>query len=410
MRVLIISQYFWPENFKINDLTDELVRRGHTVTVLTGIPNYPAGEVFDAFKQDRMAFEHYVGANVCRVPMLARGRGGLRLLLNYLSFVVGACICGPWKLRGSEFDIIFVYEPSPVTVGLPAVLMARLKRAPVVFWVQDLWPDTLVAVGKVRSPKVLAAVGLLVRFIYSRCALVLGQSQGFLANISQYCSDAKKIRYFPNWAEDVFNFVDLVPAPEVPAQVGAFNILFAGNVGEAQDFPSILNAAESLKSNRSIRWLIVGDGRMTDWLQSEVIRRGLEHCFLMLGRFPLDRMPSFYVHADALLVSLKPDPVFSLTIPSKVQSYLSSGIPLLGMLDGEGANVIRDANAGLVCPAGNSQQMAQMVREMAALTKGQRRQLGENGRGYALKEFSRQVLMDRLENWFFELVNTSKNS
>ena len=405
MRVLIVSQYFWPENFRINDLACELVRRGHNVTVLTGIPNYPAGKVFGAFEQDRKAFDHYVGIEVRRIPMLVRGSGNLQLLLNYLSFVIGACIFGPWRLRGLKFDVIFVFEPSPVTVGIPAVLLGRLKRVPVVFWVQDLWPETLAAVGVVRSPKVLAAVGKLVHFIYNRCALVLGQSHGFLDSIAQYCADVKKIRYFPNWAEDVFSLTDIVPAPEVPAQEEAFNILFAGNVGEAQDFPAVLDAAESLKHNPAIRWLIVGDGRVTGWLRTEVARRGLEHCFLLLGRFPLERMPSFYVHADVLLVSLKRDPIFALTIPGKVQSYLLAGIPLLGMLDGEGADIIRNANAGLACPAGEAKQLAQAVLQLAAMSDSERRQLGKNGRTYAQKEFNRDVLMERLESWFVEIVN-----
>lgn len=410
MRVLIVSQYFWPENFRINDLTRELVQRGYSVTVLTGIPNYPAGKVFKEFTQDPNAFAHYSGAKVCRVPMFARGSGSLRLLLNYLSFVAGACIFGAWRLRGQGFDVIFVFEPSPVTVGLPAVFLGWLKRSPVVFWVQDLWPETLAAVGAVRSPEVLTAIGALVRFIYNRCALVLGQSHGFLDNIAQYCSDAKRIRYFPNWAEEVFRSTDIVPAPEVPAQTGTFNILFAGNLGEAQDFPAVLDAAERLKSNPDIRWLIVGDGRMTEWVRNEVMRRGLAHCFLLLGRFPLERMPSFYVHADAALVSLKRAPVFALTIPGKVQSYLMAGIPLLGMLDGEGARVIREANAGLACPAGDSCSLAQAVLKLSAMSKKERHQLGENGRVYAQKEFSREGLMGRLEGWFTELANANRQT
>jgi glycosyltransferase involved in cell wall biosynthesis len=408
VRVLIVSQYFWPENFRINDLTRELMQRGYSVTVLTGIPNYPAGKVFKEFTQDPKAFAHYAGARVCRVPMFVRGSGSLRLLLNYLSFVVGACVFGAWRLRGQGFDVIFVFEPSPVTVGLPAVFLGWLKRTPVVFWVQDLWPETLTAVGAVRSPKVLAAIGALVRFIYNRCALVLGQSHGFLDNIAQYCSDPKKIRYFPNWAEEVFLSTDIVSAPEVPAQAGTFNILFAGNLGEAQDFPAVLDAAESLKNNAAIRWLIVGDGRMTDQVRNEVARRGLAHCFLLLGRFPLERMPSFYVHADAALVSLKRAPVFALTIPGKVQSYLMAGIPLVGMLDGEGARVICEANAGLVCPAGDSSGLAQAVLKLSAMSKKERDRLGENGRVYAQKEFSREGLMGRLGEWFVELANANR--
>ena len=405
MKILIVSQYFWPENFRINDLTQELVQRGHSVTVLTGIPNYPTGTVFEDYRKTPKAFDYFSGARVFRVPMLARGNGAVRLFLNYLSFVIGACLYGPWRLRCQQVDVIFVFEPSPVTVGLPAILLGRIKRAPVIFWALDLWPETLAAIGVVRSPMVLGWVGHLVRFIYERCTLVLGQSRGFLPKLSKYCSDLKKIRYFPSWAEEIFNEADLVSAPEVPVQERVFNVLFAGNIGEAQDLPAVLNAAESLRDNNAIRWLIVGDGRRSDWVHEEVARRGLQRNVMLLGRFPVERMPSFYAHADALLVSLKKDPVFSLTIPGKVQSYLMAGLPILGMLDGEGAQVITDANAGLVCAAGNSGGLASAVLEMFAMSVDQRKQLGVNGRDFAHKEFGRGLLMDQLEVLLHEAID-----
>lgn len=404
MEILIVSQYFWPENFRINDLSQELVKRGHQVTVLTGIPNYPDGKVFPSYVEAPERFLHYSGASVIRVPMLARGKGSLRLMFNYLSFVLGACLFGPWKLRGQNFDVIFVYEPSPVTVGLPAILLGRLKRAPVVFWVLDMWPETLAAIGVVRSPKLLAAVGRLVSYIYNRCTLVLGQSQGFLEGIARYCTDVSKIRYFPSWAEEVFVQDDCEPAIEVPRSEGVFSILFAGNIGDAQDFPAVLEAAESLSCDPNIRWVVVGDGRKMGWLQEEVVRRGLSHCVLLLGRFGVERMPSFFAHADALLVSLKRDPVFSLTIPGKVQPYLMSGIPLLGMLDGEGAKVIREANAGLVCSSGDARGLAIAAQKLAAMSKEERQRLGRNGRIYAQNFFCRDALMNKLCNWFEEVV------
>jgi glycosyltransferase involved in cell wall biosynthesis len=403
MRILVVSQYFWPENFRINDLVQEFVQRGHDITVLTGYPNYPGGEIFEDFRNAPSAFSHFSGAKVCRVPLITRGKGGLHLALNYLSFMLSATLLGPMRLRSQSFDVVFVFEPSPVTVGIPAVVLGKLKRAPVVFWVLDLWPETLAAVGAVRSRRFLEVIGWLVRFIYNRCELVLGQSKGFLGGIAKYCSDARKIRYFPSWAEEVFNHGGVQLASEVPVQNGSFNVLFAGNIGEAQDFPAVLDAAECLKDNSAIRWLIVGDGRMTDWLRQEIIRRGLEQRFFLLGRFPFERMPSFYAHADVLLVSLKADPVFSLTIPGKVQSYLMAEIPLVGMLDGEGANVIREAQAGIACSAGDSLGLAQAVQELAAMSKDERLILGRNGRAYAKQEFGRKALMDRLEGWFDEV-------
>ena len=405
MNILIVSQYFWPENFRINDLTQELVQRGHNVTVLTGKPNYPVGRVFDEYLENPTKFEQFRGAKVLRVPMLARGQGPVRLFLNYLSFVIGACLFGPWRLRGQRVDAIFVFEISPVSVGLPAILFGRIKQAPIVFWVLDLWPETLSAIGVVRSPRILRWVGRLVNFIYERCTLVLGQSRGFLVSIAKYCSDTRKIRYFPSWAEEVFNEHELVPAPEIPFEEGIFNVLFAGNIGEAQDLPSVLDAAELLRYNTKIRWLIVGDGRRSDWLHEEVARRGLERSVHLLGRFPIDRMPSFYAHADALLVSLKMDPVFNLTIPGKVQSYLMAGIPILGMLDGEGAQVIKDSNSGLVCAAADASGLALAVLKMFAMSAEERSQLGVNGRCFAQKEFGRGLLMDRLEVMLYEAVD-----
>jgi colanic acid biosynthesis glycosyl transferase WcaI len=408
LRILVVSQYFWPENFRVNDLVKEWGHRGHQVTVLTGIPNYPAGKVFDAYQAQPSAFATYEGAELVRVPMLPRGSGSLRLMLNYLSFVVGGCIFGPWRLRGKPADVIFVFEPSPVTVGLPAIWLGKIKNAPVVFWALDLWPETLAAIGVVRSPRVLGWVGHLVRHIYNRCTLVLGQSRGFLGSIARYCDDKAKIRYFPSWAEEVFMDHSLKPAPEVPDWTDGFTVVFAGNVGEAQDMPSVLDAAERLKDDTRIRWVIVGDGRKSDWLQSEIVRRELDKQVLLLGRFPVERMPSFYAQADALLVSLKRDPVFSMTIPGKVQSYLMAGIPLLGMLDGEGAAVIRDAHAGLTCEAGDSAGLAQAVLALAAMPTAERKQMGLNGREYAHQEFDRAQLMGRLEDLLSEAVSISK--
>lgn len=404
MRILVITQYFWPENFRVNDLVKEFVERGHQVMVLTGIPNYPAGKTFEAYRDDPAAFSKFEGVSVVRVPMLPRGAGSFRLILNYLSFVVGAAVWGTWRLRNIAFDVIFVFEPSPVTVGLPAVLLSKLKNAPVVFWVLDLWPETLAALGVLRSTQVLTSVGRMVRFIYDSCTLVLGQSRGFLDSIAKYCTDKTKIRYFPSWAEDVFIDTNAKPAAEIPLFPGGFSVVFAGNIGEAQDMPAVLDAAERLKDNPSIRWIIVGDGRKFEWLQNEVTKRGLKERFLLPGRFPVERMPSFYAHADVLLVSLKRDPVFSMTIPGKVQSYLMAGIPLIGMLDGEGANVIREAKAGFACSAGDGAALAEIVLKMSVMSVETCSSLGINGRRYAQQEFGRAQLMDRLESFFKEAI------
>jgi colanic acid biosynthesis glycosyl transferase WcaI len=403
MRILVVSQYFWPENFRVNDLVAEWGSRGHGVTVLTGLPNYPEGRVFESFRADAAPFLEYAGAPVIRVPMLPRGEGGLQLALNYASFAISACIVGAWRLRGREFDVIFVFEPSPVTVGLPAVLQRRLKRAPLAFWVLDQWPETLVAVGAARSPWVLAAVGRLVSFIYRRCDLLLAQSRSFIPQIRRYAGPRPHVEYFPSWSDSTPAAGHADPAPEVPPLPGVFTVLFAGNIGDAQDFPAILDAAERLKDRPDIRWIVVGDGRRAEWVAAEAQRRGLNERFLLLGRFPLERMPSFFESSDALLVSLRPDPIFAMTIPGKVQSYLAAGRPLLGMLDGEGAELIERGGAGLVCRAGDSTGLATNVARMADTPAADRAAMATRATELSTSEFDRDQLMGRLEKWLGEL-------
>lgn len=404
MRILVITQYFWPENFRINDLTAALVERGYHVTVLTGRPNYPSGRIFPEFKNSPESFSIYETCPVIRAPMLLRGQGSLRLVLNYFSFAFGAACSGLLKLRGQSFDAIFVFEPSPVTVGLPAILLGKMKKAPVIFWVLDLWPETLAAIGIVRSPRILLWIGYLVSFIYNRCTMVLGQSKGFLNKIQRYCKDGKKIRYFPNWAEDIYTTNMNKLASEVPHRPDLFNIVFAGNIGEAQDMQAVLDSAIVLKNDAQIRWLIIGDGRKSDWLATQVKNLALGDNFLLLGRHPPERMPEFYAHADALLVSLKQDPVFSMTIPGKIQSYLMVGKPILGMLDGEGAAVIQEAKAGLTCNAGDSIGLSQAIRTMAAMSKSEREKLAQNGVLYAKQEFGREKIMDKLDALLLEAI------
>jgi colanic acid biosynthesis glycosyl transferase WcaI len=401
MRLLVVSQYFWPENFRINELVETLVARGHDVTVLTARPNYPEGVVYPEYAAAPTKFAHYAGAAVVRVPFAPRGHGAARLVLNYATFVASAATLGAWRLRGRPFDAVFVFQPSPVTSCLPALVIGRLKRAPVILWTLDLWPETLQAVGVLRSPLLLSFVGRLVRFIYRRCALVLGQSRAFASNVERYAGGADRFRYFPQWSEALFSIdpASVAPAPEVQPYAGTFNVLFAGNIGDAQDFPAILDAAERLRHRPDIRWLVVGDGRAAAWVREEVERRGLGARVILLGRHPAERMPAFFKGASALLVSLKRAPVFALTIPGKVQAYLASGLPVLGMLDGEGARVIEEAQAGLTCAAGDGAALATLVERLAVLPAAERSEMGARGLHYARREFDRERLVGQLEGW-----------
>jgi glycosyltransferase involved in cell wall biosynthesis len=396
MRLLVVSHYFWPENFRVNDLVAEMVARGHEVTVLTGKPNYPDGVLFPDYAADPRAFTTYAGARVIRVPMTMRGKGGMSLMVNYLTFALSACSIGIFRLRRQQFDATFVFGASPVTVALPAILVKWLKRTPVAFWVLDLWPQSLQAVGAVNSPAILSAIGACVGWIYRRCDLVLAQSRSFVPQISQQLKDPSRVIYFANWSEAIELPENSPPAPEVTKQGGVFDIVFAGNIGAAQDFPAILEAAVQLR-DEPVRWLIVGDGRKAEWVQGEIDRLGLASKVVLLGRFPLERMPSFYRCADALLVSLRRDPIFALTIPGKLQSYLAAGIPVLAMLDGEGGEVVRASGAGLAAEAGDAAGLAANARRMMAASSEERAEMGRRGRDYSQREFDRTGQFTQLE-------------
>ncbi len=411
MRILVVSQYFDPENFRINDLVAGLVEHGHEVTVLTGQPNYPFGSFFPGYGWFGPRDGSYSGAKVVRVPLFPRGGGGrVQLVFNYLSFAMTACWGVLFRLpRSKGFDAIFVFEPSPITVGIPAVLARWKYRAPMLFWVLDLWPDSLAAVGAVRSPWLLKRIDRLVGWIYSRCDLILVQSRSFIPNIMAHDVDVSGIRYFPNWGEPVFvhsgqsgQAVDLDHIPE------GFRIFFAGNIGAAQDFPAIIAAADLLGGRTDIQWVIAGDGRMAEWVRAEISSRGLDRTVHLIGQHPPEKMPDFFATADALLVSLKRDPIFSSTVPGKLQSYLASGKPVLAMLDGEGARIVSDSGAGLHCPAGDPAALAHAVERLAAMSPEEREKMGTAGRDYFEKNFSRDLIFNYLEVWLAELTQGKK--
>jgi|SRR5688572_15123541 len=411
MRIVIVTQYFWPESFRINDLALGLRSRGHEVTVYTGKPNYPEGRFFRGYGFFGRSTEDYQGVKVIRVPLLPRGGGGpARLVLNYLSFALLASLLAPLRCRG-EYDAILVYEPSPITVGLPAVVLKWTKRAPLLFWVQDLWPENLEATGMVRAPWVLHLVARFARFLYRRSDLVLVQSEAFTAPIRALGIEAAKIRYYPNSAESLYRPVaaDAPPPPGQPSLPDGFRVMFAGNIGAAQDFETILGAAELTREERGVHWTIVGDGRMHSWVAAEVARRGLAGTVHLLGRHPLESMPPLFARADAMLVTLRNEPVFALTIPSKLQSYLACGRPILAALDGEGARVVREAGAGVAVRPGDAPALAAAALELARMPRAEREAMGERGRRYFERHFERALLLARLEGWGRELTSAGKS-
>jgi glycosyltransferase involved in cell wall biosynthesis len=394
VRVLIVSQYFWPENFRINDVSETLVEKGIEVEVLTGKPNYPAGQFYAGYGAAGCQKETYRGVNIERIPLLARGRGSFKLALNYVSFVFSGLLLAPWVLRKKKFDVIFVYAPSPILQAIPALLIGFLKGCPVVLWVQDLWPESLSATGYIKNHIIIALVRHVVRFIYRSTDLILVQSRAFKEKICNL-APAADIIYYPNSVDDSFT----VPVGEEPPMLdglcNGFSILFAGNIGAAQGVSVIVEAASLLKDHTDIHFIVLGDGSSREWMLNEVRLRGLSRLHLP-GRFPVEKMPAFMQNASALLVTLSDQPIFSLTVPNKVQAYMAAGRPIIACINGEGARLVLEAKAGLASPAGDARALADTVLKLYSLAPEKREQMGFNGRAYYKEHFNHDQLVDQL--------------
>jgi glycosyltransferase involved in cell wall biosynthesis len=399
MRALVVSQYFLPEGFRINDVVRSLVEKGVDVDVLTGKPNYPEGTFFRGYQAWGLQTEQLLGATVYRLPLVARGkRSALLLVLNYLSFVFSGLIFGPWITRGRSYDVVFVYGVSPILQAIPALLLGRLKRSRVIVWVQDLWPESLEATGYVRNRRVLGWVEHLVRYIYRRTDLLLVQSKGFMEPVGALASGTP-VAYFPNSVESIFCDFPNVPLPRIPALEVGFSVVFAGNVGTGQSVEVIVEAATLLKDQPDIRFVVLGQGSRWDWMCEQVNKRSLENLHLP-GRYPVETMPGLMQKASVLLVSLADQPIFAATVPNKLQAYLAAGRPIVACLNGEGARMVVEAGAGFAVPAQDARGLAAAVRRLYEMPIEERVLMGVNGRRYFKEHFDHDQLTDELIGHF----------
>ena len=397
MRLLVVSQYFWPESFRINELVQTLVRRGVEVNVLTGKPNYPEGKVFPGYRALGSMRETWNGANVYRVPLIPRGyRSGIRLFLNYLSFVVSAATLGPWMLRRVPCDAIFVYAPSPLLKALPALLIGWLKRVPVVVYVQDLWPESIEATGYVRNRVAIRMVESLVRFIYRHADLILVSSRSFIASVQRFSPTAQVV-YYPNSVDSVFCDPEYGSKHDVPALRSGFTVVFAGNVGAAQAVHVITKAAALLKKYPDIRIVVLGSGSELDWMRTQIAEHKL-HNLILAGRFPVDAMPNLLAQASVLLVTLADREIFAATVPNKIQAYMAVGRPIIAAMNGEGARLVQEANAGLAVPAENAIALADGIVSLHEMPQSELEKLGANARSYYRRHFDHETLVTELQS------------
>ena len=409
MKILVSSQHFWPENFRINDLVQALIDRGLKVDVLTGKPNYPEGRYFPGYRGWGCQREQWSGATIFRVPLAARGSGrALRLVINYLSFIGSGLLFAPWLLRRRSYNVVFVYASSPLLQAIPAIFLSWLKQCPVVVWIEDLWPESLAATGYVRNRLILAGVGRVVRFIYRHSDLLLVPSRAFEPSVAA-AAPGKPIVYYPNSVEAVFCDPAIGEQPDVPGLDTGFPVVFAGNIGTAQVVDVIVEAASLLSAYSDIRFVMLGGGSRREWLLQEVQARGLTNVYIP-GRYPVEEMPGILKKASALLVTLADEPIFSVTVPGRIQTYLAAGRPILASLNGEGARLVIEAEAGLASPAEDPRALADAVLQLFRMAPAEREKMGMNGRRYFSEHFDRELLVDQLLDHFRSVTSLKVNN
>lgn len=407
MKVLIVSQHFWPEEFQINHVAELLTKQRLTIDVLTGKPNYPTGQYFFGYHGIGCQYEQWNGINIYRIPLVARGKHNpWKLAINYLSFVLCGCILGPLLLRKKKYDVIFVYATSPILQAIPALFLGLLKRIKVIIWIQDLWPDSLTATGYIKNLLILRCVTKIVQIIYCRADLLLIQSKAFFHHIKKLVPK-KLVKYYPNSADKIFNNTTDIAFKlrdnQILLQKNKFSVVFAGNLGIAQALDTIIDAADTLRHASNIVFYLFGTGNRLDWLIKEIKRRELKNVYLP-GRLPMQQMPGLMRQASVLLVTLSTQPIFLATVPSKIQAYMAVGRPIIASLDGEGARLIKEAQAGIIVPAGNASALAQAVYKASSMKKIELEQLGKNGQAYFQLHFNSDKLIDQLITHFYNTI------
>lgn len=394
MKILIETPHFYPENFKCNDMAFELQKRGHQVTVLTAIPDYPEGKFYKGYGVFKKRREIIKGVDVRRSLVIPRGNGSaLRLILNYLSYTLFATIKAICVGLTNKYDVVIGHETSPVMVGIPCVIIKKLHKIPMLFWVLDLWPESLTAAGGIKNSLILKPFECLTKWIYKNSEKILIGSQGYRKSICSKGNFENKIIYFPNWVENILT--ESPQSNKVPIFHDGFNVMIAGNMGDAQDIPHVLDAANILK-NTNINFIFVGDGRKRDFVEEYVKQNNLQNKVFCIGRFPLETMPSLFSKADILLVALKNIPIFTLTVPSRLQAYMASGKPIVAMINGEGADLIKEANCGWSVPAEDSNALARLLLTLSKENQDILEKKGANGKIYSQKYFQFEECIDNL--------------
>ena len=399
MKVLFVCQYFYPEVFRGNDIAFHWAEDGHDVHVVTGIPNYPDGVFHKGYGLFKKRHEVVNGVKVTRLPIVPRGNNKIMLMLNYFSYLLVAWIYMLFHALFHKYDRVFVQQLSPVMMSAPGVLYKRIRKVPLYTWVLDLWPESLTAAGGINNKYILAFFRHYVKSEYKHSDKILISSRSFEKSVEEYGDYKDKVIYYPQWSDatgevqDVQKFKGL-SLPKLPE---GFNLMFAGAVGDAHGFECTMQAALLTKDHKDIKWVVVGDGRRLDWVRGFVKEHGLEDTVFTLGRFPAETMPWFFKQADVMLVTLNDNPLFKLYAPAKISSYMAAAKPIVAVLNGEGAEVIREANCGWSLPAGDAEGFAKLAIELSQMDKAVLEEKGKNALKYYNGHYIKEKCLKKLD-------------
>lgn len=400
-RILVVSQHYWPENFRITDICAGFKEHGVEVDVLCGLPNYPKGEWFDGYSYTKPRREVHDGVELFRCGEIRRkGNTGARIFLNYISFPLYAPFSLP-RLHGRKYDAVFCYETSPVLMMWPAIIYAKTHKIPLTTYVLDLWPENLYSVMPVKNKAMRGIAKGVSHWFYRRSDRLITMSQSMETRLNAIAPKAKTT-VIPQYCED-FYAVDVYDETLKNRFEGKFNILFAGNISPAQDLGLLVKCAVRLKNDKreDIHFVIVGDGMSREAFQTEINSADVAEFFTFEGQKPVTDIPAYQTAADALFGALAKSDDLGLTIPAKITSYMAAGKPCLVAIDGEGAKVIDDAHCGLTCPAGDANALYDNIIKLADMPKEQLKRLGENGRKYFNANFKRSILLEKIINFVF---------
>ena len=409
MKTLVVTQYFWPEEFRINDICEGLISKGNEVEVLTGLPNYPYGKLFDGYSFFSRGAKEYKKIKINRCYLIERGQNSsIKLALNYISFVLSSLFHLP-KLMKKNFDNIFVFQVSPITTAIPAIILSKVSKIPASIYIQDLWPETFYSIVNIKSKCIRNILKRICIKIYDSFDQIVIASEGYRKILVDEGVKNNKIVYLPQWAEDIYSDIECTHRTNIDVKDNDFVVTFAGNIGKAQSVETIVEAANLCKinNNKEIKWVILGDGSELENIKRLIQKYDLKEIVKVLGRKPTSDMPKYFNESDALLVTLKNTDILKITLPAKVQSYMASGKPIIGAISGAGMATIHDARCGFISEAEDFNGLYEKTIELYKMSERERKKLGKNGIKYFKQNFEREMLLDKLEDC---LTSISKKS